>query len=398
MRLLTNLHKFAYPLAFAFCVVSFGAEINGSLTLARITAPSAPAANFATFSMNVTTGTINCINSDSTNCFNVNLSGAAAPTLPATTTFYAIGASSGSSRTLGIAYAGTAFHTGARYDGTPASPTAVQATEQIAGYNAFGYDGTTLGGPLASVRVFANQNFTVSAHGSYMDFTTTPNGTTASAVVMRMGADAGITIPDTVSGGDKGAGTINMAGALWINGVYSITPSGDANFHTVTNTSYFLTTSNGYFARNDSALYRIGGSDDVSMFRVSAGVLGIGQGSNVSNGSLKTTHIFGGGAVAPTIASGFGTSPVLNSPSDLVGTLTIGTGGTANTGVITFGQTYANAPSCFAEDIGGTILKLIPVTTTTTMTINAYSPAVGGGFSAAAFGAGDTVKWWCGGG
>lgn len=210
---------------FALSYALHAAEINGSLTLARITAPSAPATNFSTLSVNVTTGTIGCINADSTNCFNVNLSGAATPTLPNTTSFYVIGPSSGNSRELGIAYAGTAFHTGARYDGTPASPTAVQATEQIAGYNAFGYDGTTLGGPLASVRVFANQNFTASAHGSYMDFTTTPNGTTASAVVMRMEADAGITVPNTVTGGDKGAGTINAAG-LFVNGVAVNTSSG----------------------------------------------------------------------------------------------------------------------------------------------------------------------------
>lgn len=212
-------------LLFFVCIVVKAAEINGSLTLARITAPSAPATSFSTLSVNVTTGTIGCINADSSNCFNVNLSGAAAPTLPATTTFYAIGASSGNSRELGIAYAGTVFHTGARYDGTPASPTAVQATEQVAGYNAFGYDGTTLGGPLASVRVFANQNFTASAHGSYMDFTTTPNGTTASAVVMRLENDAGVTVPNTVTGGDKGAGTIN-AGGLFVNGTAVSTTTG----------------------------------------------------------------------------------------------------------------------------------------------------------------------------
>lgn len=198
------------------------AEINGWVDIAKITTPSAPPASFARFSVDSVANVINCQNPDSTTCFAVNMSGAAAPTLPATTNFYVIGASSGNSRILGIAYAGTSFVTNARFDGTPASPTAVQSGEQIAGYNAFGYDGTSLSGPLASLRVFANQTFTGSAHGTYADIIITPNGTTTAVASMRFEASGGVTLPSTVTGGDKGVGSLN-ATALYVNGVAAIT-------------------------------------------------------------------------------------------------------------------------------------------------------------------------------
>lgn len=201
------------------------AEINGSLTLARITTPSAPATSFSTISVNSTTGVIGCINADSTNCFNSNASGAIAPTLPATTNFYVIGAAASNSRILGVAYAGTSFVTNARYDGTPASLTAIQSGEQIAGYNAFGYNGTSLGGPAASLRIFANQNWTNAAQGSYIDFTTTANGSTTAVAAGRIENDGGLTWPSTVTGGDKGVGTINATG-LFVNGTAVSTSTG----------------------------------------------------------------------------------------------------------------------------------------------------------------------------
>lgn len=151
----------------------------------------------------------------------VNLSGGAAPTFPATTTFAAIGASATNSRELNVAYAGVAFSTGYRIDGTPGSISAVQATEQVAGYNGFGYDGTTAGGPLASFRIFADENFTNVAHGSYADITTTPIGSITSAQVLKFGSDGGITTP-SVTGGSKGAGTINAAG-LYVAGASVLT-------------------------------------------------------------------------------------------------------------------------------------------------------------------------------
>jgi hypothetical protein len=99
-------------------------------------------------------------------------------------------------------------------------------------------------------------------------------------------------------------------------------------------------------------------------------------------GTTKTTHLLGGGT-APTISSGFGTTPSI-AGTDLAGRVTVGTGGTSDTGVITFGTAYATAPSCIAMN-ETTQIAVFCVATTTTLTISASSP----------FQAGDKLVYIC---
>jgi hypothetical protein len=104
-----------------------------------------------------------------------------------------------------------------RYDGTAASPTALQSADAIGSFNAWGYDGTAISAsPQAAFRIFTSQNWASGAHGTYADVATTPNGSTTLASVLRFEADGGITTPG-VTGGDKGLGTIN-AGTLYGSG------------------------------------------------------------------------------------------------------------------------------------------------------------------------------------
>lgn len=87
----------------------------------------------------------------------------------------------------------------------------------------FGHDGTVFStGPATSFRNVANQNWAVGAHGAYSEIAVTPNGSTALATTIRFEASGGITIPPTVTGGDKGAGSINFAGTLWTNGTQGL--------------------------------------------------------------------------------------------------------------------------------------------------------------------------------
>lgn len=89
-------------------------------------------------------------------------------------------------------------------------------------------------------------------------------------------------------------------------------------------------------------------------------------------------------AAAPTIASGFGTSPSI-AGVDSAGKITVGTGGVATTGAVTFATTWTTAaPVCLAGDETTTLLvKATPTTTTLTLT------------SASAWGAGDVLSWTC---
>ena len=84
-----------------------------------------------------------------------------------------------------------------------------------------------------------------------------------------------------------------------------------------------------------------------------------------------------------TIASGFGTSPSVTG-TDGGGSVTVGSGGTATTGVINFAHTWTSVPQCVAND-NTTLLFVQAKATVTTLTLTA----------ATAFGAGDVVVWHC---
>ncbi|HXG71683.1 MAG TPA: hypothetical protein VNJ04_13835 [Gemmatimonadaceae bacterium] len=85
----------------------------------------------------------------------------------------------------------------------------------------------------------------------------------------------------------------------------------------------------------------------------------------------------------PTIASGFGTTPAI-AGKDAAGRVTVGTGGVALTGVLTFSVAWTTAPACVANDEVTTLLvKATATTTTLTLT------------SATAWAAGDTLTWVC---
>jgi len=75
---------------------------------------------------------------------------------------------------------------------------------------------------------------------------------------------------------------------------------------------------------------------------------------------------------APTIASGFGTSPSI-AGADHAGRVTVGTGGVATTGAITFGQAFATAPACTVNN-ETTLLLAQATATTTTLTITSATP------------------------
>ena len=88
---------------------------------------------------------------------------------------------------------------------------------------------------------------------------------------------------------------------------------------------------------------------------------------------------------APTISSGFGTSPSITTGStDTSGSINVGTGGAATSGVINFNTTWNAAPFCIAQDSTNHILQRATATTTQ-LTIT----------SASAWTASDVVVWRC---
>jgi fibronectin-binding autotransporter adhesin len=290
----------------------------------------------------------------------VNLSGVAVPTIPTNGNVVIVGASASSSRLVNVAYAGQGFFSSYRIDGTPASPTAIVSGDQIGGFNTFGYDGTTDGGPLTSVRSFANQNFTSGAHGTYLDITTTPNGTTAAVQVIQFNADGSVLIPGTATGGSQGVGTVNISGNYYVNAVLVDTISGT---NTLTNKSISgstntlsnianasLTNSSITFGATAQAL----GSTVTNLNAVNVGPTTAGTGgfttllasSTVTfsgiSGSIQCLHVSSAGVVTGTgsdCGSGGGSSAfsALTSSTNTTAAMVVGTGaslGVSGTGTI----------------------------------------------------------------
>ncbi len=88
------------------------------------------------------------------------------------------------------------------------------------------------------------------------------------------------------------------------------------------------------------------------------------------------------GGTAPTVGT-CGTSPTIVG-NDVVGRITVGTGGVATSCTVTFAATWANAPICVIAD-ESTALLVTPAPTTTALVITAATP----------FGASDKIGYHC---
>jgi hypothetical protein len=123
---------------------------------------------------------------------------------------------------------------------------------------------------------------------------------------------------------------------------------------------------------------------DTGLSRNAAGIVEVNNGTATTYRDLKLRHTLLGGT-APTIASGFGTTPAI-AGADSAGRVTVGSGGIALTGAVTFGTTWTTAPSCVCNNEVTTLLcKATATTTTLTMA------------SASAWTAADTLTWLCSG-
>jgi hypothetical protein len=142
-----------------------------------------------------------------------------------------------------------------------------------------------------------------------------------------------------------------------------------------------------YVTRDGNATF-VGGmvslTADTAVYRNAAGVMEVNSGTAGRFADIKVRHLRTGTvatyAPAPTISSGFGTSPSI-AGSDSAGRVTIGNP-TGTSGVIAFGTAWANAPACTAND------EVTGVTITTASTTTQLTLA--GSFVAA-----DTVVFNC---
>ncbi len=106
---------------------------------------------------------------------------------------------------------------------------------------------------------------------------------------------------------------------------------------------------------------------------VQAPAVGTSNWLNIGNGIYETL-------AAPTISSGFGTSPsVVNGTSSASFTVNVGTGGSATSGVIAFPTAAPNGWNCSAVNntASATLVTECVTTSTTTTTCSSYSRTTG---------------------
>jgi len=156
----------------------------------------------------------------------VNQNTAAFPAQPTGTILSAVAADTVNARIVSQAFAAAAFFTAIRADGTNALPTNLVANDQLGGFNAHGYGATGYVGPAATVAMFAAGTWSDTSSPSYIDLRTTPAASLTMVTRIRVESDGGITIPNIAPGGSQGAGTINVSGGYYVNGV--IIPGGSA--------------------------------------------------------------------------------------------------------------------------------------------------------------------------
>jgi hypothetical protein len=162
----------------------------------------------------------------------INLNAASLPA-PLTGTILRVGQVDGTLGRFEIDSFGTntpAILSGVVGRGTGASPTAVQSGDELASFNSWGYigAGTLSSTAVAAVRTYASENFSTGHQGSQVCLATTPIASATLANSLCQNNTGGVTI-GSPTGGDEGAGKLNVAGGYYVNGAPIAPTSGGAN-------------------------------------------------------------------------------------------------------------------------------------------------------------------------
>lgn len=197
-------------------------------------------------------------------------------------------AGTGTTRAEIDAFAGIPILTFRRADGTKAAPTAVQSGDEVGTVNGWGY-GTTTYGTTGSARfsIFATENFSDTAHGSKIVFSTTPNTTltlTDAVTIDQNGAVSGIG-GFTSNSASLGIGYTAGAGGVITQATNRTT---GVTLNTITGA---ITTNNASLAAEAAAAFVV---TDSSVGLTDTVVASIRSGSNGGNTTVTVSTVTAG--------------------------------------------------------------------------------------------------------
>lgn len=213
-----------------------------------------------------------------------------------------------------------------RAENTLAAPQALANNSVICQVGSTGHDGSTYQSAIrAGIRTYAAQTWSVGANGTRAGIFTTPNGGTATADVIGFENDGGVTIPPTVTGGSKGAGTVNVGGALYNNGVLISGTGTVTNATIVAGTGVALSgtcviTSSGSCTINNAGVVTLDGA---------SGVLTVSPPLSVVGGDLRATTLAAAPA-AHSIPINQGASAQTNTGTGTTGQCAVSGGASAD--------------------------------------------------------------------
>jgi hypothetical protein len=125
-----------------------------------------------------------------------------------------------------------AGYMGRRARGTSDAPTAVQTNDILTSFIGRGYGATNMNTSDGYIRIVASQNFTDTAHGTYISFYTTGTSSIVASEKMRIGDDGTITLTTALPITSGGTGQITPNDAL--NALFLSATASGTDTYTVT--------------------------------------------------------------------------------------------------------------------------------------------------------------------
>lgn len=201
-------------------------------------------------------------------------------------------------------FGASAGYTGVRSNGTAAAPTAVTAANEITFHNAWAHNGTSLVGPVASMRAYAGENIASGHQGTFWRIATTPLGSTTLTEIIEFGSNGGLVVDVASTGGSLGQGKINVSAGYYVNGVLQDSVTG-----TLANKSIDTAAGSANVIKiNGNALSASTGTATLTLPNATDTIVGRATTDTLTNKTLTSPTINSPTMTAPVLGAATGTS------------------------------------------------------------------------------------------
>jgi hypothetical protein len=215
---------------------------SGSFTATAPMAVTFPSAGMVNYALSFNSSLIDSagslgINLAHQNIFTVgqaiNLTGGSLGTALTGTLLQMANANGVATRYQADAYGAAAYFSAVAYGGSFASPATLTSGTEMGGFNAWGYNGSAVGGPAGAFRIYANGTWSLSSYPTYADVAVTATGQSSEIEVAKWQASGPTAVSQTIGTPGSIAGSLIFGNVT--SGSITVQPPTGA-LGTVTNT------------------------------------------------------------------------------------------------------------------------------------------------------------------